>query len=208
MKAFHNDPKIKEFYLKRLREHYAADEIVKGVYWENGKGCAVGCTLHSNKHKDFENTLGIPERLAHLDDTIFEGLPNNLAKEWAVRFIDSITVGADLSKVWNKFAIYLLTDSTQCASRDSQCKIVANLHEKEIAGEKIDWSAAAKSAYSSIYSTAHASFASAYAVYAAAYASDYACSRAAYAAAYAAANSAAYIAQSEKLLELLREEKN
>ena len=40
MLSFHNDPAIKEKYLARLRDHYAADEIVKGHYWENGTGCA------------------------------------------------------------------------------------------------------------------------------------------------------------------------
>lgn len=39
MKAFHNKQKIKDLYLKRLKDHYDADEIIKGTYWENGKGC-------------------------------------------------------------------------------------------------------------------------------------------------------------------------
>jgi hypothetical protein len=43
--AFHNDQKIKDKYLARVEAHRKADEIIKGKYWENGKGCAVGCTL-------------------------------------------------------------------------------------------------------------------------------------------------------------------
>lgn len=39
--AFHGDPKIKAKYPARLEAHAHADEIVKGIYWENGKGCAV-----------------------------------------------------------------------------------------------------------------------------------------------------------------------
>ncbi len=41
MVAFHGDPAIKEKYLTRVREHAAADQIVQGIYWENGMGCAA-----------------------------------------------------------------------------------------------------------------------------------------------------------------------
>ena len=45
--AFKNTTVTKPVILKQLRAHAKADEIVKGLYWENGKGCAVGCTIHS-----------------------------------------------------------------------------------------------------------------------------------------------------------------
>lgn len=46
MKAYHSDPEVKTAILVQLRAHAEADELVKGVYWKDGKGCAVGCTLH------------------------------------------------------------------------------------------------------------------------------------------------------------------
>ena len=39
--SFHNDPKIKEKYLERVKAHQEADQIIKGLYWEDGKGCAM-----------------------------------------------------------------------------------------------------------------------------------------------------------------------
>ncbi len=90
MQAFNNDQKIKEFYLSRIREHYKADEIIKGAYWENGKGCAVGCTIHSSNHEDYEKIFGIPISLARLEDSIFERLENSLAKEWPLKFLESM----------------------------------------------------------------------------------------------------------------------
>ena len=72
MIAFHNDPTIKEKYLSRVTEHERADEIVKGQYWENGKGCAVGCTIHSGNHAAYETELGIPRWMARLEDCISE----------------------------------------------------------------------------------------------------------------------------------------
>ena len=48
MLAFHNDPSIKAEYLSRVAEHAAADQIIHGTYWMDGKGCAVGCTIHGS----------------------------------------------------------------------------------------------------------------------------------------------------------------
>ena len=110
MKAFHNDPKIKEKYLARLEAHVKADELIHGIYWQDGKGCAVGCTVHSNNHMAYEDELGIPVILARLEDGIFENLSNGLSKEWPMRFLSSIKVGADLSNVGNKFLLWLLID--------------------------------------------------------------------------------------------------
>lgn len=110
MLAFHNKPSIKKFYLNRVIEHQKADEIIQGNYWKNGKGCAVGCTIHDSDHLKYETELGINVILAKLQDSIFEGLPNEKAKLWPSEFINAINVGAELSEVWPKFAIWLLVD--------------------------------------------------------------------------------------------------
>ena len=110
MKAFHSDKKVKAVVLKQLRAHEKADEIIKGRYWEDGKGCAVGCTIHSNQHVEYETRFGIPQVLARLEDTIFEGLPNAEAKTWPVSFMSAIKPGADLSRVHWKFLHWTLTN--------------------------------------------------------------------------------------------------
>src|SRR3990172_9709817 len=97
MFAYHNSRAIKEKYLARVKAHAQADELIKGVYWENGKGCAVGCTIHSDQHKAYETELGIPVELAYLEDSIFERLPNGESKKWPDRFLSAIRVGADLT---------------------------------------------------------------------------------------------------------------
>jgi len=108
--AFHNNSQVKEFYLNRVRHHRVQDEIIQGTYWKEGKGCAVGCTLHSSNHRSYEIELGIPELLAHLQDAIFEYLPPENAKEFPEKFLEAIPVGADLGEVWSKFALWLLVD--------------------------------------------------------------------------------------------------
>jgi hypothetical protein len=113
MLAFHNDPAIKENYLARVRAHRLADEIVQGRgYWRDGRGCAVGCTIHGDDHDAYERELGIPAHLAHLEDRIFENLPVHLSWEWPEMFLSAIRPGADLAKVWPQFAAWLLNDPT------------------------------------------------------------------------------------------------
>lgn len=111
MLSYHSDAAIKARYLERVAGHADADEIIKGRYWEAGKGCAVGCTIHGETHADYERELGIPQMLAWLEDVIFEGLPNRLAKTWPERFLTAISPGKDLSRVGWQFLHWLLTES-------------------------------------------------------------------------------------------------
>ena len=157
--AFKNTICTKPFILKQLRAHAAADEIVKGRYWEGGKGCAVGCTIHSGYHDKYESRFGIPQMLAWLEDCIFEGLPNGKAKAWPVRFMDAVQPGADLSRVGWKFLHWLLTDEevnpgiTDPLFKDaiSQCADVLAPLTK---GEAVD-KGAARSAAASAESAAY-----------------------------------------------------
>jgi hypothetical protein len=50
MLAYHSDPTIKTNILAQLQRHHDEDHLVKGQYWQNGKGCAVGCTIYSGNH--------------------------------------------------------------------------------------------------------------------------------------------------------------
>jgi hypothetical protein len=104
--AFHNDPKIKEKYLDRVSQHEKLDEIIKGTYWSEGKGCAVGCTIEGSDHSRYEKELGIPTIIAYLEDELFEEMSNNKAKAFPRRFLEAIPVGADLSLVFAKLIVW------------------------------------------------------------------------------------------------------
>jgi hypothetical protein len=153
MLAYHNDQSVKDQILSQISDHALADEIVKGQYWEDGKGCAVGCTIHSGKHAEYETRFGIPQMLAHLEDGIFEGLPNDKAKEWPARFMGAIIPGLDLSLVGWKFLHWILTDAEVNPGIDdpivkeamSQC---ADLIFKISVGGPLDRSAADSAAWS------------------------------------------------------------
>ena len=133
LRAFHNDPVVREKYIARVHDHRAADEIVQGLYTEKyGKGklrgCAVGCTIHSDRHEDYETELGIPRWLARIEDRLFEMMPIENAKEWPLKFLSAIPLGADLDGVYPKFVGWMLADP--------ETGSIARL-KKHNAGEKI-----------------------------------------------------------------------
>jgi len=141
MKAFHNDPAVKEKYLTRLKAHAAADEFVKGTYWQNGKGCAVGCTIHGYDHQAYELELGLPVWLAHLEDALFERMSNEKAKQFPIRFLSAIRVGANVEPVKWKFASSVLTENIHRVEmleleHDVKARVVGVLHKVKALNEQ------------------------------------------------------------------------
>lgn len=109
--AFHGSDQIKQKYLTRVREHRIADEIIQGkYYWKDGKGCAIGCTLHSSNHWCYEDELGVPNHLAYIQDELFEILPDDEAKMFPEQFLEAIAVGVDLHPALWKFMLFTLLD--------------------------------------------------------------------------------------------------
>lgn len=107
--AFHGDPSLKSQVLSQLAAHRAADELWQGVYWLDGKGCAVGCLTRDpmGGHHRYPELWGIPEHLAWLEDELFERLEEDAALGWPERFMSAVPVGADLSMVWPRWALWL-----------------------------------------------------------------------------------------------------
>jgi hypothetical protein len=222
LKAFLGQEDVKAKYLNRVSAHAEADEIIKGRYWENGKGCAVGCTIHGNNHAKYVTELGIPEWLARLEDTIFEGLPNGQAKGFPAAFLSAIPVGADLEPVKWHFCAFLMReniDRVLVLTIDDKLKeqVVASirgvlaLHEEAITTGKWARASAASAAWAAAESAAGAARAAAEsaarAARAAAESAAESAARAAWAsaAASAAAESAAYVRYRDELLRLLKE---
>ncbi len=160
MIAFHGQQEIKNLYLSRVRAHAAADEIIKGCYWENGKGCAVGCTIHGDSHHAYEKELGIPVQIAYLEDTLFENLTNGDAKQFPEKFLSAIPVGANLSHIIPKFFVWLLLDPERGVIRFADPRVepairqVADYHQKILDGFWKDAESAARSAWSAAESAA------------------------------------------------------
>lgn len=121
MLAFHGDRGLKSFVLATLADPRVADRLVKDQYLKDGSGSTIGCTLEAvlprrglddgfghAAHALYEVELGIPRILAHLEDRIFERLPEEASQRWPERFISAVRPGDDLTMVWPRFALWLL----------------------------------------------------------------------------------------------------
>ena len=154
MRAFTDTEQTKDSLLASLAGHREQDRLKKGTYWDNGRGCAVGCTLHDfrpgeeGKHSLYEPLFGIPRDLALLEDGIFENLLDEDSLAWPERFTRAIPVGADLSLVTRRFLHWLLSgdDSPIAKWRDDEhVRRVRELYERELAGDQPtedEWAAA------------------------------------------------------------------
>lgn len=110
MSAYHNDSAKKAALIAQLIAHEDADEITQGIGWENGHGCAVGCTLHAYDHSQGPAKLGWPEWLLHLEDALFEEMTPADAKGFPRRVAEAIPVGADLEPARLRFLHWTLTE--------------------------------------------------------------------------------------------------
>jgi hypothetical protein len=119
MQAFHNDKKIKQKYINRVKNHIKMDNLIRGKGWTiEGKGCAVGCTLETYDHSRYPIELGIPTWLAYLEDRLFENMSFEKSKTWPLVFLQAIKPGANLEQVKTPFMISVLQSTLDLFDRE------------------------------------------------------------------------------------------
>ena len=160
LRAYHGDHAVKLKYVGRMRAHWVADELVHGIYWEGGKGCGIGCTVHSAYHNAYETELGMPEWLARLEDEIFESMSEAASYQFPLRLLSAIPVGfAEWDRLYHDFCAHILKDicgfdRTKCPDVAAAVDTIVHLHEQMTEGDDQAWMAAAESARSAAYSAA------------------------------------------------------
>lgn len=151
--AFFNDKNIKKKYIDRLKQHKKQNEIVHGVYWEDGIGCAVGCTIHSSDHSKYESEMGIPKWLPYIKDQLFEGMQGD--KNFPLRLMKAIPVGTteeQFDTVKHKFLTFCLKKIRKNIKHGTIKDAIQNiidLHSKAAEGKYItdsEWEAASAAA--------------------------------------------------------------
>lgn len=165
MLSYHNDPAVKAKYVNRFAAHRAADEVIQGTGFDNGRGCFVGCTLDDYNHSRFPIELGWPEWLARLADTIFEGVPKAEAPQFGTDLLEAVPVGADLEPLRHRLALTVqrrnlarLADNTepyatQCRAAVEQ--VIAYLANPEKDAARSASAAAESAAWSAEIGRAH-----------------------------------------------------
>jgi hypothetical protein len=180
-----------------VRDHLAADAVVRGRYWEDGKGCFIGCLAHSDDPELAFERFGLPIAVLRIAEGIFEALPDDEGRAFFAALPDAVgRDGKDLSRVHWAFLASELRALPK-VSADLQAVIdpvIAGMDILSIGGvwdkdAAYAYAAAADAAADAAARAARAAYAAADAAYAAAYAAD----AGAYADAYAA-DAAAYAA--------------
>lgn len=114
MLSFHGSHQLKRDAIYTMRHHREMEAIAQGEFWQDGKGCAVGCIVapvaasqHGiskeaigetlDWHEEYERILGIPYNVAEMVDDVFEKLPSSECLDWPEEFLKAVPVGIDLS---------------------------------------------------------------------------------------------------------------
>ena len=150
-----------ELLLPLAIAHQAADEYVKGTYFNNDgpsfRGCSVGCSINdatilgllackTDNHAELARVLfGGVEQIARLQDAIFEGLPKNLAHAWTPRLLQAVIDApedVDYQRAWHRFAHWLLVDPDhgviKYAAHPESVQRVAALHMRATIEEGVE----------------------------------------------------------------------
>jgi hypothetical protein len=190
--------------------HIAADAVIQGTYWKEGRGCFIGCLTHSVKAEAVTDKFGMPLSLVKIAEHIFESLPAADAKAFFAAVPEAIGAdGKDLSRVhWLFLADTLRHLPPQTDDLKAAIDRVIDGMDRLSTGE--DWpdAFAAADAAKAAYYAADAADAAAYAAYAAsANYATHAVRAAAYAAEAADDARAEVTRQRDVFLRLLREAK-
>ena len=131
----------KEEFITEIKKHQQLDSFRQGFYFEESKGCAVGCSIESirvlknlkhlnhNNHNLYEEYLGIPNWLACLEDKIFEMLFRYKSKEWPLEFSEAINTGSNLDQIKIPFLVYLLEQSINNLEQQSKTEVIKKIIE-------------------------------------------------------------------------------
>jgi hypothetical protein len=165
-----------ETFAEMARRHRDADMLVAGEFKVvGGQACSIGCFCHDYGlgPADFEGLAKItkyPEAAHHLQEAIFEGLPESKRANWHVAFAEKSETVTDWQSVIDKTVLASLRIAEPHDT--SEGKVVAAviaLYERRLTGDnpsEAEWAAARDAAWAA-RAAAGAAGAAAFAAFAA-----------------------------------------
>ena len=126
--AYHGKPELKSQVIADMRADIEDERLVSGKYWDDYKGCHVGCVVmartgiqndkYEDWHAQYEEAIGVPRDLARLFDGLFESLDNGKRQQFSLDVLEAMPVSADLSDVPRQWLIWLMNDVRQYVGDD------------------------------------------------------------------------------------------
>jgi len=110
MNSFFGSGQFKEAVRARVQRHHDTDTVRQGVYFREddlgpsgGRGCFIGCALHSGKHADFASLLGMSSWFARMGEAFFEHSDAEVARGMPLPVYDAIKPGVDLTPIGEQY---------------------------------------------------------------------------------------------------------
>lgn len=147
---------VKSRMIELADEHQKNDEYLAGRFWNNGKGCSIGCTIHDAKklglvdeleygdHAALAKVLGVPEFVTRIMDTIFEWLPDAERPAFTPLVLRTIRPDRHYATLQDHFSAWCMLDpkygvSIVASNPDVRCvsKRIGELYAKRARGEAI-----------------------------------------------------------------------
>jgi hypothetical protein len=140
MLTYNASAELKAEHVAHAEAHFAAEQLLSGTYGteKNGKfyGCSVGCFAHDiapdvedNRHEIVANHYALPEWLVRLQDSMFEGLPQEDRGTFHVELAKRIPLGADLTPVPHWIAIARIDRMLETQRKVLEAKHPQQVHD-------------------------------------------------------------------------------
>jgi hypothetical protein len=157
MQPFNGNAALAAQTVAEMKAHRDADRLAKGDYWnpETGRGCAIGCLVHSGSHADAGKLCNAPNQIMYIVDNVFEGLPWPANLDWPVKFLEALqaNIDKDITLLWARLALEIARHPVhgyEQYNQDPAVLAVPPLYEEWVAtGVRPDddrWRAAARAA--------------------------------------------------------------
>jgi hypothetical protein len=113
--AYQSNPDLKLSCIHGMQQLIKANKLSQDQTWDV---------------KAYANAIQTPLVLAELIRSIFIHLPQDQAFNWAIKHLEAIPVGKDLSNVWTEFRKWLVFDSDDGLINYVDQPSIRNLYEK------------------------------------------------------------------------------
>jgi len=95
-------------HIQRMTDHIEADELVRGIGFEDGKGCFIGCTFDRYDHEHAAKTTGVPEWLWYLADELHENMSRSVDRgDMAMKLLRGFEQCEDFASLERAIHIYI-----------------------------------------------------------------------------------------------------
>ena len=95
-------------HIERMETHIEADELVRGLGFEDGKGCFIGCTFDRYDHEYAALSTGVPEWLWYLADGLHESMSRAVDRgDMALKLLHGFEQCEDFDALERAIHIYI-----------------------------------------------------------------------------------------------------